>query len=68
MPDDAYLCDPTPPHGDMYNEHNWSSYLTQTVLVASSAEILDVTSKPVALKKQTFRNNSSLPAVFKVTL
>ena len=64
-PNDAYLHSPTP-WGDLYKTYNWPQ--VQTVVIAESAEILDVVSKPVALKTQTFTNDSSVPATFNVTL
>ena len=64
-PKDAYLHSSTP-WGDLYKTYNWPQ--VQTVVIAESAEILEVTSKPVAVKTQTFTNNSSVPATFNVTL
>ena len=63
-PNDAYLCSPTP-WGDLYKTYNWEQ--TNTVVTAS-AEILDITSKPVALKTETFENNSSHDANFQVSV
>ena len=61
VPNDAFVHSPTP-WGDLYKTYNWSQ--VQTVVIAESAEILDITSKPVALKTQTFDNSSSNPATF----
>ena len=56
-PNNAHLHSPTPGvgEGDLYN---WPQ--VQTVVIAESAEILDITSKPVPLKTQTFTNNQCL--------
>lgn len=64
QPDAAYLHNPTPPYGNNYGD--WPQ--VQTTLVYSSAEILGITSKPVALKTQTFTNDSSEPATFTVSI
>lgn len=62
-PNDAYLHSPTP-WGDLYKRYNWPQ--VQTVVVAESAEILDITSKPVSLRTQHFTNSSSHTATFNV--
>ena len=65
QPKDAYLHSPTP-WDDLYKRYAWPQ--VQTVVTAESAEILDITSKPVVLKTQTFTNSSSLPATFNVSV
>lgn len=64
-PNDAYLHSSTP-WGDLYKTYKWEQ--TQMVLVATSAEILEITSNPVALKSQTFENYSSHEAEFNVSI
>ena len=64
-PNDAYLHSPTP-WGDLYRRYNWEQ--TSTVVTAVSAEILDVTSEPVALVTKTLENNSSHEGTFKADL
>ena len=56
LPDGAYLRDPTPPHGELYRQYDWSQSQTQTTLVASSAEILDITSEKEVVSNYTFQN------------
>ena len=65
QPDDVFLHSPTP-WGDLYKLYNWEQ--TQTVLVATSAEILDITSEPVSLKTQIFQNDSTHEADFDVSI
>ena len=65
QPNDVFLRSPTP-WGDLYKTYNWPQ--VQTCVHAESAEILDVTSKPVALKTQAFTNNSHAPATFNVAI
>ena len=64
-PNDAYLHSPTP-WNDLYKTYGWEQ--TQTVITSTSAEILEITSEPVALKTQTFENNSSYEAEFNVSV
>lgn len=63
-PNDAYLHSPT--KHDLYTTYNWAQ--TETVIVSTSAEILQVTSEPVILKTQTFENNSSKEATYTVSI
>ena len=64
-PNDAYLHSSTP-WGDLYRRYNWQQ--TSTVVTAVSGEILDVTSKPVALATKTLENHSSHEATFTANL
>ena len=64
-PNDAYLHSPTP-WGDLYQTYNWPQ--VKVKLVVQSAEILAITSEPVALKNDTFVNNSSQTATFNTSL
>ena len=64
-PNDAYLHSPTP-WGDLYKTYSWPQ--VQMVLVVQSAEILGITSEPVIVKTQEFRNNSSQKGTFNVSI
>ncbi|MGB5771350.1 MAG: hypothetical protein WBM32_16005, partial [Crocosphaera sp.] len=64
-PNDAYLRSPTP-WGDLYKTYSWPQ--VQTLLVAQSAEILEITSQPVIVKTQEFENNSDHEATFNVAI
>ena len=63
-PNDAYLHSPTPWH-DLYRRYNWQQ--TSTVITASG-EILEITSKPVALVTKTLENNSNIEGTFTADL
>ena len=63
-PNDAYLHSPT--KHDLYTTYNWAQ--TETVIVATSAKILGVTSEPVILKTQTFENDSSIKATYTASI
>lgn len=60
-PSDAFLHSPTP-WGDLYRHYNWTQ--TSTVVEATSGEILEVTSNPVALATKTLENDSSFEGEF----
>lgn len=64
-PDDAYLHSPTP-WGDLYKKYKWPE--VKLVLEVESAEIREISSEPVIVKEQTFKNNSSVSATFKVEI
>lgn len=64
-PNDAYLHSPTP-WGDLYKTYSWPQ--VQMVLVVQSAEILGITSEPVIVKTQEFRNTSSQKGTFNVSI
>ena len=64
-PNDAYLHSPTP-WGDLYKTYSWPQ--VQMGLVVQSAEILGITSEPVIVKTQEFRNNSSQKGTFNVSI
>jgi hypothetical protein len=64
-PNDAYLHSPTP-WNDLYKRYNWPQ--VQMVLVVQSAEILGITSQPVMVKTQEFKNSSSQKATFNVAI
>lgn len=64
-PNDAYVRSPTP-WGDLYKTYGWPE--VQTVLDVKEARILGLTSQPVIIKKQTFKNNSSKEADFDVSI
>jgi hypothetical protein len=61
VPDDAYLCEPTPWNG-LYNTYGWQQ--VQTTLVVQKAEILSITSDPVIIATKDFENNSQFTANF----
>ena len=60
-PNDAYLHSPTP-WGDLYKRFSWEQ--VETVVVAESAQILEITSQPEIVKSETFENSSSYAADF----
>lgn len=62
-PNDAYLHSDTP-WGDLYKTYNWPQ--VQTVLVVDSVTITGITSKPVIVAQQIFKNNSSVAGTFNV--
>jgi hypothetical protein len=64
-PNDAYLHSDTP-WGDLYKTYGWPQ--VQTVLVVESATITGITSEPVVVAQQTFKNTSSLKGTFNVAI
>ena len=64
-PKDVFLRSPTP-CGDLYRRYNWEQ--TSTVVTAICAEILEITSEPVALLTKTLTNNSSHEGTFTADL
>ena len=64
-PNDAYVCSPTP-WGDLYKTYNWEQVTVH--LRAVEATLTDVSTKPLMLKEQIFRNNSSIPGFFDVSI
>jgi len=62
-PNDAYLHSDTP-WGDLYKTYGWPQ--VQTVLNVVSATVTGITSEPVIVAQQTFKNNSSVRATFNV--
>ena len=69
-PKGVYLRDPTPKHGELYKEHGWSQWQTQTILVASSAEILEIKWNEVSEPRSSYSNECSTgtPTTHKLTL
>jgi hypothetical protein len=64
-PNDAYLHSPTP-WNDLYKTYNWEQVTVH--LRTLEASIIDISSKPVILKTQTFKNKSSKTATFDVSI
>jgi hypothetical protein len=64
-PNDAYLRGPTP-WNDLYKTYNWPQ--VQTVLMAQSAQILELTSQPSIIKTTTLRNTSRKPGNFSASV
>ena len=64
-PDDAYLHKPTP-WGDLYTRYGWPQ--VKSTMNVISAEVLEMTSEPVALASRRFDNNHSTPATFNADL
>ncbi len=62
-PNDAYLHSETP-WGDLYKTYGWPQ--VQTVLNVVSATVTGITSEPVIVAQQTFKNNSSVRGTFNV--
>jgi hypothetical protein len=63
-PNEAYLSSTTPtPWGDLYKTYGWDQ--VQTVLVADSASITGIDSKPPLIAEKTFTNNSGVAGTFK---
>jgi hypothetical protein len=62
-PNDAYLHSDTP-WGDLYKTYGWPQ--VQTVLVVQSATITGITSEPVIVAQQSFKNTSSVKGTFNV--
>ena len=62
-PNDAYLHSDTP-WNDLYKTYGWPQ--VQTVLVVDNAEITGITSEPVIVAQQTFKNSSNVPGTFTV--
>ena len=60
-PNDAFLHSPTP-WNDLYGTYGWPQ--VQTIVVAQSAEILEITSQPTIIANQTFKNNSNVKGTF----
>jgi hypothetical protein len=60
-PNDAFLHSPTP-WNDLYTTYGWPQ--VQTVLDVDKVTILDVTSEPVIVAQQAFKNESKVPATF----
>jgi hypothetical protein len=64
-PNNVYLVSPTP-WGDLYKTYGWEQ--VQTVLTVVGAELLGVTSEPIAVKTEQLRNNSPHKATFRADL
>jgi hypothetical protein len=62
-PNDAYLHSDTP-WGDLYKTYGWPQ--VETILVVDSVTITEITSEPVIVGQQTFKNDSSLKGTFNV--
>lgn len=62
-PNDAFLHSPTP-WNDLYKTYGWPQ--VQTVLTVASATITGITSQPVIVAQQTFKNNSNKQGTFNV--
>jgi hypothetical protein len=60
-PNDVFLHSDTP-WGDLYKTYQWPQ--VQTVVVVQSATITAITSEPVIVAQQTFKNTSSVKATF----
>lgn len=60
VPDDAFLCSPTP-WGDLYSSYGWPQ--VQTLMTVQSATVQEVTSSPTIIASQVFHNPSSKPAL-----
>lgn len=60
-PNDAYLHSPTP-WGDLYTTYDWPQ--VQAQLEVESVTITGITSNPVIVAQQTFKNSSSVPATY----
>jgi hypothetical protein len=64
-PNDAYLHGPTP-WGDLYKKYGWEEVYVHVRPV--EAKILDMSTKPLILKTETFNNDSSKTATFDVSI
>jgi hypothetical protein len=64
-PNDAFLHSPTP-WGDLYQSYGWEQVRTR--LSPQNATILGISQEPVIVKETTFKNNSSYPADFDVSI
>jgi hypothetical protein len=64
-PNDAYLHSPTP-WNDLYKTYGWPQ--VQTVLTVASATITGITSQPVIIAQQTFKNSSNKQGTFNVEI
>jgi hypothetical protein len=62
-PNDAYLHSDTP-WNDLYRTYGWPQ--VQTVLAVQSVTITEITSEPVIVAQQTFKNTSSVKGTFNV--
>jgi hypothetical protein len=62
-PNDAYLKSPATGN-DLYSTYGWPQ--VQTVLLVDSVTITGITSEPVIVAQQTFKNNSAVAATFNV--
>jgi len=62
-PNDAYLHSDTP-WNDLYKTYGWPQ--VQTMLVVQSATVTEITSQPVIIAQQTFKNTSSVKGTFNV--
>ncbi len=60
-PKDVFLYSPTP-WGDLFRKFGGDE--TSTVLKVKDAKVIDITSKPVVISSQTFKNDSSSHATF----
>ena len=65
-PTGAWLRDPTPDQGAIYEKYDWPQ--TKTIMNVLSAEIVGVTSEPVILKTQEFVNRSSKDVTYNVSI
>lgn len=65
-PSDVYLRSPTP-WGDMYSTYHLDQ--TEKITVVKKTKVIDVTSRPVIIKRQTFENkNPSVSATFNTSI
>lgn len=64
-PNDAYVKSPTP-WGDLYKKYNWSQ--VQTVVEATGAQILSITSTPTIIAHQEFTNHGPTPATYNCSI
>jgi hypothetical protein len=62
-PNDAYLHSDTP-WGDLYKTYGWPQ--VQTVLSVANATVTGITSQPVIVAQQVFKNNSNKRGTFNV--
>jgi hypothetical protein len=64
-PNDAYVRSPTP-WGDLYTSYGWPQI--KTVLLPKSAQILEITSEPVVVARNTFINNYNRETTFNTSI
>jgi hypothetical protein len=64
-PNDAYVKSPTP-WDDLYKKYNWPQ--VQTVVEATGAEIISITSTPTIIAHQEFTNHGPTPATYNCSI
>lgn len=65
IPDDGYLCSPTP-YGDLYKRFGWEQ--VKTTLVPVKTEILECDVKPTIIKSVICKNHKYKPQVVDVSI